>query len=200
MGRPVKKVNFGNTATSGSQVQVTAYLGGSAKAAYVVKQVGTNSYIVTDGTDTARVKLQSTAPTADGQARCLVKNFGGSTSTVTITIATPGVVSWVGHGKVAGDIVVFSTTGALPTNITAGTTYYVISAGLDADSFRISSTPGGSAINTTGSQSGTHTVTSTTNDYARVLQAKRVKTFGGKTYKWVTTDSTDPTEAKVQNA
>jgi microcystin-dependent protein len=78
-------------------------------------------------------------------------------STVTITIATPGVVSWTAHGLRAGDPVKFSTTGALPTGITGGTTYYVIATGLTADSFRFATSAGGSAINTTGSQSGTHT-------------------------------------------
>lgn len=78
-------------------------------------------------------------------------------STVTITIATPGVVSWTAHGLVAGDPVTFNTTGALPTGITAGTTYYVIATGLTADTFRISATVGGAAVNTSGTQSGTHT-------------------------------------------
>jgi hypothetical protein len=74
-----------------------------------------------------------------------------------VTIATPGVVTWTAHGLVAGDAVKFTTTGALPTGITAGTTYYVIAAGLTADTFRISATPGGAAINTSGSQSGVQT-------------------------------------------
>lgn len=80
-------------------------------------------------------------------------------STVTITIATPGVVSWTAHGLFAGCPVVFTTTGALPTGLTAGTTYYVISAGLAADSFRVSTVAGGSAVNTSGTQSGVHTAT-----------------------------------------
>lgn len=79
------------------------------------------------------------------------------TATVTITIASPGVISWTGHGLYANAPVKFTTTGALPTGITAGTTYYVISAGLTADTFRISATIGGAAINTSGSQSGVHT-------------------------------------------
>lgn len=79
------------------------------------------------------------------------------TATVTITIASPGVISWASHGLVAGSIVTFSTTGALPTGITALTPYYVISSGLTANTFQISATPFGSAINTSGSQSGTHT-------------------------------------------
>lgn len=80
------------------------------------------------------------------------------TSTVTITIASPGVVSWTAHGLVAGTPVIFSTTGALPTGLTAGTVYYVLAP--NANDFTVSATSGGAAINTTGSQSGTHTAKS----------------------------------------
>lgn len=76
----------------------------------------------------------------------------------TMTIATPAVVSFVGHGLSAGDPISFETTGALPTGVTVGTLYYVISAGLTANSFRFATSAGGSAVNTTGSQSGTHTL------------------------------------------
>jgi microcystin-dependent protein len=55
--------------------------------------------------------------------------------------------------------VYFTTTGALPTGISANTLYYVISAGFGANSFEISASRGGSAVNTSGSQSGTHTMT-----------------------------------------
>lgn len=75
---------------------------------------------------------------------------------VTVTIATPGVVTWTAHGMAAGDTFCFATTGALPTGITAGTTYYVIATGLTADTFQFSATSGGAAVNTSGSQSGTH--------------------------------------------
>lgn len=81
----------------------------------------------------------------------------GSKSTVTITIASPGVVTWTSHGLAAGTPIVFTTTGALPTGITAGTTYYIISTGLGTNSFQFSDTEGGAAVNTSGSQSGTHT-------------------------------------------
>ncbi len=78
-------------------------------------------------------------------------------SNVTMTIAAPGVISWTGHGLIAGTPVKFSTTGALPTGLTAGTTYYVVNPTTDA--FSVAATPGGSAITTTGTQSGTHTAT-----------------------------------------
>ncbi|AUX76411.1 hypothetical protein [Sinorhizobium fredii] len=79
------------------------------------------------------------------------------TSTVTMTIASPGVISWTAHGLAAGTPIKFSTTGALPTGLVAGTTYYVVSPTTDA--FSVAATPGGAAINTTGTQSGTHTAT-----------------------------------------
>lgn len=78
-----------------------------------------------------------------------------ASATVTISIASPGVVSWTAHGLSNNDPVVFSTTGSLPTGITAGVTYYVKSK--TADTFQLSATPGGTAKNTSGTQSGTHT-------------------------------------------
>jgi hypothetical protein len=75
---------------------------------------------------------------------------------VAISVASPAVISWASHGLKAGDTVRFQTTGALPTGISVDTTYYVISAGLTANAFEISATRGGTAINTSGTQSGTH--------------------------------------------
>jgi hypothetical protein len=80
--------------------------------------------------------------------------------TFTVTIASPAVFSYTAHGLVQGDKVTFSTTGALPTGLTAGTTYFVQTAGLTADAFRVSTTVGGSDVNTSGSQSGTHSIVS----------------------------------------
>ena len=77
------------------------------------------------------------------------------TATVTITIASPGVVAWTAHGLANGWPIQFSTTGALPSGLAAGTTYYVVSAA--TDTFQVAASPGGTAINTTGSQSGTQT-------------------------------------------
>ena len=79
----------------------------------------------------------------------------GKKSTVTMTIASPCVVSWTAHGLTDGTAIVFTTTGALPTGLTAGTTYYVKSPA--TDTFNVALTSGGAAINTSGTQSGTHT-------------------------------------------
>lgn len=81
------------------------------------------------------------------------------TGTVTLTIASPCVITKTAHGFAVNDRVQITTTptGALPSGLTAGNDYFVQS--VTTDTFTVSSTKGGAAINTTGSQSGTHTVT-----------------------------------------
>ncbi|CAB4129443.1 hypothetical protein UFOVP118_60 [uncultured Caudovirales phage] len=77
---------------------------------------------------------------------------------VTITIASPGVVTYAsGSAPPNNTQVKFSTTGTLPTGITAGTTYYVVNS--SGATSNISLTSGGAAINTSGSQSGIQSVT-----------------------------------------
>jgi hypothetical protein len=79
---------------------------------------------------------------------------------VTISIAAPGVINWTAHGFAPGQAISFATTGALPTGLVAGTTYYVANAGIGANSFSVAATVGGAAITTSGTQSGTQTATS----------------------------------------
>ena len=90
--------------------------------------------------------------------------FGGRTGkTVTISNATPAVVTLTNHGLRYGTGVAFSTTGALPIGITAGTTYYAKSTA--SNTFNLYDTAehavaGGSTgrVNTSSAGSGTHTV------------------------------------------
>ena len=79
-----------------------------------------------------------------------------SLSTATISIATPAVITRNAHGLSNGQLVFFTTTGALPTGIVANTRYYVRNAAINT--FNISATPTSAIINTTGTQSGTHTL------------------------------------------
>ena len=95
------------------------------------------------------------APYAAGD--CVGSNGGMAAQTVTgISIATPGVVSKVAHGLTNGTAVQLLNGGTLPTGLAVLTTYYVVAAA--ADTFQLSLTYGGAAINTTGSSAGTHTV------------------------------------------
>lgn len=88
---------------------------------------------------------------------------GAGANTVTITIASPAVISFTGHGfsNTGTSPVVFTTTGALPTGIVSGTVYWSVPGTITAGTFQIASSAAnalaGTAINTSGSQSGTHT-------------------------------------------
>jgi hypothetical protein len=87
------------------------------------------------------------------------------TATVTISIAAPGVVTWAAHGLPVDTMVIFSTTGALPTGLFAGVVYYVRNPALNT--FQLSATKGGTvSINTSGTQSGVHTATESADRYA----------------------------------
>ena len=68
-----------------------------------------------------------------------------NTGTDTITVAA--------HGYSNGDSVVFATNGTLPTGLSAETVYYIINAA--TNTFKVSLTSGGSAVDITTTGSGT---------------------------------------------
>ncbi|MEI6798426.1 MAG: hypothetical protein WCO04_04330 [Pseudomonadota bacterium] len=106
----------------------------------------------------------------------------GLTQTVTGTIAAPGVFTTpLAHGLSIGSQVKFSTTGALPTGIVAGTFYYVLTVPLTT-TFTLAATAGGAAITTSGTQSGVHTLVPTPTSSQRLFIAKVMAiedSFGG---------------------
>lgn len=75
-------------------------------------------------------------------------------ATVTISVASPGVVTWAGHQLQTGDPVGFSISsgGALPTGIAAGTTYKA--SVIDANTFNILDPVSGNPVNVTAAGSG----------------------------------------------
>ena len=104
-----------------------------------------------------RVKLLSASASFVASHAAIYTVDNGTTATVTMTSASPCVITWTAHGFSAGQAVRFTSTGALYTGLTAGVWYYVIATGLSTNTFQVSATVGGAAINTSGSQSGTHT-------------------------------------------
>ncbi len=78
----------------------------------------------------------------------------------TVTIATPGVFTLTSHGLLARQRIYLTSTGSLPTGLAVDTNYYIIF--VDANTFRLATTlanaKAGTAINTTGSQSGVHSL------------------------------------------
>jgi hypothetical protein len=98
----------------------------------------------------------------DAQHTTLVARTQTLSGNFTVSIASPAVFTKNGHGLRAGDVITLSTTGTLPTGLTASTVssitgYTVVSEGLTVNTFRVSS--GGNTVNTSGTQSGTHSLT-----------------------------------------
>jgi microcystin-dependent protein len=87
-----------------------------------------------------------------------------SKGTVTISIATPGVVTvsfnTTTDNFFTGTPVYLTTTGALPTGLSANTTYYAIlvSSSTIRLATSLANAIAGTAINTSGTQSGIHTL------------------------------------------
>ena len=82
--------------------------------------------------------------------------YGLTPSIVTITIASPAVVT-SSLTLENGATVILTNSGypsALPTGLVVGTTYYV--KNVSGNTFNLAATPTGVVINTTGTQSGTH--------------------------------------------
>lgn len=77
-------------------------------------------------------------------------------NTFTVTIASPAVFTKTAHGLAVDQPWSPETTGALPTGLSADTQYYIKTVPT-ADTFTVAASVGGAAINTSGSQSGTHT-------------------------------------------
>lgn len=121
-------------------------LNGTARLA-----IGTNTAIYYAAQTSPDNPIAVTPQTIAGNARV------GSAQTATITIASPAVITPATSVPINTTPVTFTTTGALPTGLTVGKVYYVVNAG--ATTFQVSATIGGTAVNTSGTQSGVHTVT-----------------------------------------
>ena len=82
-------------------------------------------------------------------------NIGYSAAGVSITNANPGVVT--STVSIADKTAItFQTTGALPTGLVVGTVYYA--RYISSTTFNLSATPTGALIDTTGTQSGTQSL------------------------------------------
>lgn len=99
-----------------------------------------------------------------------------NSSVVTITNASPCVVSWTAHGMRPGQLIRFSTTGSLPTGLTAGAWYYVSGTSFTANSFKVSTIPwpANVNVNTTSSGSGVQTC-----EYGRVINGTMINPVAG---------------------
>lgn len=79
-----------------------------------------------------------------------------SVGTCTVSVGTPCVVTKSSHGLSEDQEICFTTTGTLPNEVIQGRSYYV--KYINTSTFNIMVVPGGSAMDTTGTSSGTHTL------------------------------------------
>lgn len=97
---------------------------------------------------------------------------------VTISIATPGVISSTAHGLQDGQSILFKTTGTLPTGITPGVWYFVRNR--TDNTFQVSETINGPVVNTSGSQSGTHSFEVASDEWYVAIDAIRLENLTTK--------------------
>ena len=84
-------------------------------------------------------------------------NVGYQAIQITISIAAPGVITLPsGFSFPDGTTFTFTSTGALPTGLTVGQVYFVVNS--TGGTFNVSTSIGGSAITTSGGQSGTQRI------------------------------------------
>lgn len=117
-----------------------------------------NGRVVPDAKITISATLGGSAVTLS-TATGLMSAVAGGPVAATVSIASPAVVTCNNHGFVADEVFKFETNGNLPSGLSALANYHVLSDGLTANTFKFSATPGGTPIDTSGTQSGTHTIT-----------------------------------------
>lgn len=124
---------------------------GNSVHRYIKKQV-----INAQGTRTFDIEASSLSDIEFLYESRTLYSTGANSVNFTVTIGSPAVFTLVGHSFALNDAIAFTTTGALPTGLSLNTTYYVIP--INVSTFNVSTTKNGAAVNTSGSQSGTHSL------------------------------------------
>lgn len=117
-------------------------------AAGVNDQDDNEVFNVPGGVTVAFVGFENHITTGDGKTEGYWP-LGGGTVQAGVAAATGETISSIAHGLVNTDRVVFFDIagGGLPAGLTEGTVYWVV--GSAANSFQVSTTSGGSAVNIT---------------------------------------------------
>jgi hypothetical protein len=154
----------------------------SGSTAYVIEEVRiavaiTNATLVNSGVHLIKGLNYSTftsggttipeATTVDNiRASYLLRDGVGTLGTATATFTysgTANILSLNNHGLLAGDPVLFTTSGTVPTGLSPATIYYVSATNLGANQFSVSTSLGGAIATFSTTGSGTHTVHSASN-------------------------------------
>lgn len=139
---------------SASDASHNGYLTSGDWSTFNAKQVSTlPQYDVWAGNSSNVAQATNTVLLGDVKA-------GSNFQTVTIAITGQAAVTATAHGLSEGDKVYFTTTGALPTGITASTTYFAHPNNADHTQLAtsISNLHDAIYLDTSGTQSGVHTM------------------------------------------
>jgi hypothetical protein len=102
MGRPLNKRYFGTPTDGGNEIKVQFYDGSASVNGWIVKQLGSKKFRVTDGTTTKDCFLVDKASAALGadEMTITVKDDGGTARQVTkiagrkVTLDTGATIAW----------------------------------------------------------------------------------------------------------
>jgi hypothetical protein len=107
--------------------------------------------------------------------------FAGEAAAQTFTAATSDICTATAHGLRTGDKVRLTTSNTLPAGLSLATTYFVIR--LSADTFSLASTDAlavaGTAVDITGTGTGTHTVTGYENTTGIFFESRAIAVLAG---------------------
>lgn len=132
---------------------------GSSSSAVVNLTVGAEGTVLT--------VVSGTPAWATSSAAKFAVDWPQVSHTVTISNASPGVVTDTAHGLVNGQALFLTTTGTLPTGLSPNVIYYVNNKA--TNTYELSATYGGSSINTSSAGSGVHTANITSKNAVHSL-------------------------------
>jgi hypothetical protein len=74
------------------------------------------------------------------------------------TAATTDIITCAAHGYTGGEKLQFTTSDTLPAGLELATDYYVLPGSVTTNTFKVSTTPDGAAVDVTDTGTGTHTL------------------------------------------
>ena len=103
-----------------------------------------------------------------------------SGSDAEFTAAITDIITSAGHGLSDNDIVQFTTTGTLPAGLSLNVSYYIINSA--TNTFKVSLTLGGSAVDITNTGTGIHTWTQITMPQGKFIKRYRDRLYVANLY------------------
>ena len=101
-----------------------------------------------------QVPVTNNGVTIGGTSSSVSEMWERKPNPVTIAMGAPAVLTYAGHGLVEGALIQLTTTGALPTGLTAYTKHYVTQPTTDTFKLIFNS----SVVGASGTQSGVHSL------------------------------------------